>query len=115
MHHNRPITVAEFIRLKQTLETLQNRSKEQAQLRAQREADIFASRVGPPGMEFDHRMYEDIPGLNGIPGVTANLFPALNFSIHPEGATNILRIEKMVTKEHLFVLAEFTKIFNSIM
>ena len=66
-------------------------------------------------MEFDHRMYEDIPGLNGIPGVTANLFPALNFSIHPEGATNILRIERMVTKEHLFVLAEFTKIFSIIM
>jgi hypothetical protein len=48
-------------------------------------------------MEHDHRMFEDIPGLNGLPGVTANLFPALNFSIHPKGATNVIRVPGIAT------------------
>ena len=115
MYRNRPITVAEFFRAKQTLEVLQTRAKEQAALRAQREAELFASGVGPPGLEYDHRGYEDIPGLSGLPGITANLFHSLNYLIHPDGATNVICVQGMVDIERLILDEEFTRVYDEIM
>ena len=75
MYKNRPVTVAEFIKSKHTIEVLQHRAKELAQERAKREGECFASGVGPPGLECDYRLYEDIPGLSGLLPITRNLFP----------------------------------------
>ena len=115
MYRNRPITVAELIRAKQTIEVLQHRAKEVAQDRAKLEMLLFASGVGPPGVEFDHRSYEEIPGLGGLPCVTANLFPSLNYLIHPEGSSNIICIEGIVDTDRFLVDSEFTKMYEEIM
>jgi U2 snRNP auxiliary factor large subunit len=115
MYRNRPITVAELIRAKQTIEVLQHRSKEVAQDRAELERALFASGVGPPGVEYDHRSYEEIPGLGGLPCITANLFPSLNYLVHPEGSSNIICIEGIVDTDRFLVDTEFTKMYDEIM
>ncbi|OMJ80076.1 hypothetical protein SteCoe_19768 [Stentor coeruleus] len=115
MYRNRPITVAELIRAKQTIEVLQHRAKEVAQDRAKLERQLFASGVGPPGVEYDHRSYEQIPGLGGLPCVTANLFPSLNYMIHPEGSSNIIVVEGIVDTDRFLVDTEFTKMYDEIM
>ena len=115
MYRNRPITVAELIRAKQTIEVLQHRSKEVAQDRAKLEKKLFASEVGPPGVEYDHRSYEEIPGLGGLPCITGNLFPSLNYLIHPEGSSNIICIEGIVDTDRFLVDTEFTKMYDEIM
>jgi U2 snRNP auxiliary factor large subunit len=115
MYKNRPITVAEFIRAKQDIEILQQRAKEMAQDRALKEAELFASGVGPPGLDHDHRTYEELPGLCGMPGITANLFPSLNYLVHPEGATNVVSVEGMVEPERCLMRSEFGAMFEDIM
>ncbi|CAG9333255.1 unnamed protein product [Blepharisma stoltei] len=115
MFRNRPISVAEFIRAKQTIEVLQHRAKEVAQERAKRERDLMASGVGPPGLEYDHRSYEDISGLGGLPCITGNLFPSLNYLIHPEGSTNIVCIEGMADSAGHMEDSELTKLYDDVM
>ncbi len=115
MYRNRPITVAEFIRAKQTIEVLQQRAKEVAQARARLEAELFASSVGPPGIEYDHRSYENIGGLSNLPCITANLFPTLNYYIHPDGSTNIIRIKEMVDTDKFLLDSEYATMYDEIM
>lgn len=115
MYRNRPITVAELIRAKQTIDVLQHRAKEVAQNRAKLEMELFASGVGPPGVEYDHRSYETVPGLGGIPFVTGNMFPSLNFLTHPDGSSNIIAIEGIVDVDRFLVDTEFTKLYEEIM
>lgn len=115
MYRNRPISVAEFIRAKQTIEVLQQRAKEVAQERAKRERELMASGVGPPGLEYDHRSYEDISGLGGLPCITGNLFPSLNYLIHPEGSTNIVCIEGIADIERFLADSEFAKLYDEVM
>ena len=115
MYRNRPITVAELIRAKQTIEVLQHRAKEVAQDRAKVETELFASGVGPPGVEYDHRSYETVSGLGGIPFVTGNLFPSLNFLTQPDGSSNIIAVEGIVDIDRFLVDSEFTKMYEEIM
>ena len=115
MYRNRPISVAEFIRTKQNIEILQFRAKELAQERAKIEKTLFGTSVGPPGLEYDHRSYEEVPGLGGIPCVTGNLFPSLNYLIHPEGSTNIVVVDGIVDIERFVVDKEFRRMYDEIM